>query len=114
MQCDVIRQPYISQKRDPTLYYYPKGEKILFIPRVTICKMFMAILQDVWELVETLTLSLTLLHTSVKMAGALPSSNVTTSPSVLKKMIQIVYPFGNCKPKTKCDFVLVEETCIVF
>ena len=46
--------------------------------------MFMAISQDLWELVETLTLSLTL-HTSVKMAGALSSSNVTTSPSVSKK-----------------------------
>ena len=57
----------------------------------------MAISQDLWELVETLTLSLTL-HKSVKMAGALSSSNVTTSPSVSKKMIRIVYPFGNCKP----------------
>ena len=75
--------------------------------------MFMAISQDLWELVETLTLSLTL-HKSVMMAGALSSSNVTTSPSVSKKMIRIVYPFGNCKPKTMGDFVLVEETSIVF
>ena len=100
-----------SETRSYSLLLSERG-KILFILRVAICKMFMAILQDLWELVETLTLSLTLLHTSVKMAGALSSSNVTTS--VLKKMIQIVYPFGNCKPTTKCDFVLVEETSIVF
>lgn len=61
--------------------------------------MFMAILQDVWELVETLTLaSLTLFHTSVKMAGALPSSNVTTSLRKVEKMIQIVYPFEIASP----------------
>ena len=29
-------------------------------------------------------------------------------------MIQMVYPFGNCKAKTMGDFVLVGETSIVF
>lgn len=47
--------------------------------------MFMGILQDLWDLVETLTLNLTYLHGSVMMASELSSSNVTTSPLALKR-----------------------------
>lgn len=87
-----------------------------FVLRVTMCKMFMGLLQDLWALAATLTLDFTHLHKSVMIASALSSSNVTTSPSVLKKkkMIQMAYPLGNCKAKTMGHFVLVEEISVVF
>lgn len=52
------------------------------------------------DLVETLTLILTHLYGSVTMASAfaLTNSNVTTSPSVLKKN-QMVYPWEIARPK---------------
>lgn len=75
-----------------------------FILRLTTCKMFIGILEDLWDLVETLSLNWTHLHGSVMMASAfaLTNSNVTTSPSVLKKKVNhMVFPFGDCKAKSE-------------
>lgn len=76
------------QKLDITLLLSLNGKKISFILRVTICKMFIGILQDLWDLVEMLTLKSTHLYSSVIKIGAWTSSYVTTSFPVFRKIIQ--------------------------
>ena len=82
MRCDMTTLP---PSEASSYYQYPKWEEMSFVLRVTMCKMFMGLLQDLWALAATLTLDFTHLHKSVMIASALSSSNVTTSPSVLKK-----------------------------
>lgn len=89
-------------------------EKTSFVLRVTICKMFIGILQDLWDLVEMLTLELTNIHGSVIKTGAWTRSHVTTSSPVFRKIIQKVYSFGYCEAKTMGPLVLVEEIAIAF
>lgn len=93
-----------------------KIKKNSFILRLTTCKMFIGILEDLWDLVETLSLNWTHLHGSVMMASAfaLTNSNVTTSPSVLKKNKSYGFSFWRLQGQKRGHFVWAEETSTTF